>query len=466
MSNSAPRRRTAFVFITLVSAGALGLTGCATAAQSGAAASVSGLAAAEAAGLNVSLYKQAVAEAKSVASDKNLGGNLDYIGGQSGSQAQTLEAAYKAFTDATGTKITYTQSGSSVGTTAAIQSRITAGNSPDIVDLSLGQAKAFAKQGYTVDLTKTIGASTLADNYAPSLLTSLSYKGKVFGVTQGFSNFMIWYDPKSYTGPVSPTSWKQVVDWTNSAASKGTAPWCIAEEAGGGSGFPGTQFIETLFAKTYGPQAVADWADGTLPWTSDKVKGAWQEFGSIALDNSKVSGGVTGALSTNISTGSNGLVSSPAGCQADLWGSWVPGVIGKDVQPETNLSFYQVPGVVAKYASTEIYNAGATVVLKSSPASRAFIKFLASSQAQALIGSANIWTVANKKVPTSAYTSPLLKKAAGIYFGSSVSLVAPPDIVASSAVDAAFNKGVMSYLADPSTLDSVLASIEAASKAA
>ena len=104
-------------------------------------------------------------------------------------------------------------------------------------------------------------------------------------------------------------------------------------------------------------------------------------------------------------------------------------------------------------------------MLKSSPASRAFIKFLASSQAQALIASANIWTVANKNVPTSTYTSPLLKKAAGIYFGNSVSLVAPPDIMASSAVDAAFNKGVMGYLANPSTLDSVLASIEAASKA-
>jgi alpha-glucoside transport system substrate-binding protein len=464
MSIHAPRRRNALVFIALLSAGALGLTGCATAEQSGATASASGVTAAKTAGLSVSLYKKAVAEAKSAAGGKKLGGTLDYIGGQSGSQAQTLQAAYRAFTDATGTKITYTQSGSSVSTTAAIQSRIAAGNPPDLVDLSLGQAKAFAKQGYTLDLTKTIGSSTLADNYAPSLLTSLSYKGKVFGVTQGFSNFMVWYNPKTYTGPTSPSSWKEVTDWTDSAAAKGSSPWCIAEEAGGGSGFPGTQFIETLFAKTYGPQAVSDWADGTLSWTSDKVKGAWQEFGKIALDDSKVAGGVTGSLSTNIATGSNGLISSPAGCQTDLWGSWVPGVIGKGVEPGTNLSFFQVPGVVSKYASTEIYNAGATVVLKSTAASRAFIKFLASSQAQALIGSADIWTVANKKVSSSAYSSPLLKKAAGIYFGNSVSLVAPPDIMASSAVDAAFNKGVMSYLADPSTLDDVLATIEAASK--
>ena len=465
MSTSVPRRRSAFVFIALVSAGALALTGCATAEQSGATASASGIAAAKAAGLSTSLYKAAVTEAKSAAGGKKLGGTLDYIGGQSGSQAQTLQAAYRAFTDATGTKITYTQSGSSVSTTAAIQSRITAGNPPDLVDLSLGQAKAFAAKGFTLDLTKTIGKSTLDANYAPSLLTSLSNDGKVFGVTQGFSNFMVWYNPKSYTGPTAPKSWKELTDWTETAASKGTAPWCIAEEAGAGSGFPGTQFIETLFAKTYGPKAVSDWADGTLPWTSDQVKSAWKSFGEIALDDSKVSGGVTGALSTNIATGSNGLISTPAGCQADLWGSWVPGVIGKGVEPGTNLSFFQVPGVVAKYASTEIYNAGATVVLKSSPTSRAFIKFLASSQAQALIGSADIWTVANKKVTADAYTSPLLKKAAGIYFGDSVSLVAPPDIMASSAVDAAFNKGVMAYLADPSSLDSVLASIEAAAKA-
>lgn len=462
--NTGTRRRTV-AGIALVAVAALGLAACATGEESGADGnSSSGEAQAVAAGMDATLYKAAVAEARSIAGDEKLAATLDYVGGQSGGEAQTLETAYMAFTDGTGTKINYAQSGSSVATTAAIRARIAAGNPPDVTDQSLGQARQYAQEGHTADLSTIIGDSTLADNYPSGLLQDLSVNGQVFGVPQGFSNFMVWYNPQNYTGPTAPTTWKEVADWTTSSAADGAVPWCNAQEAGAGSGFPGTQFIQTLFAKANGPEAVTAWSTGVLPWTSPKVKSAWEEFGAIALDDSKVAGGVTGSLSTSIAIGSNGLIASPSTCQADLWGSWVPGLIGDGVEPETNIDFYQVPGIVAEFASTEVYNAGATIVLKESPTSTAFIKWIASSQAQALLASADLWTVANTNVPTSTYGSPLLQKAAGIYFSDNVTLVAPPDIMAGGAVTAAFNKGVVSYLSDPGSLDDVLATIEKASK--
>lgn len=419
---------------------------------------------AEAVGMDPALYLAAVEAAKTIAGDAKLDPTLEYVGGNSGSEGAILEALYQAFTDGTGTVINYSGTGASTVTAAALQSRVQAGNPPDLVDMSLGVAKSYAADGYTLDLTKTIGADVLAAGYAPSLLDSLSYDGKVFGITQGFSNFMIWYNPEVYSGPKAPTSWKEMADWTDKLAAEGKPAWCNAQEAGGGSGFPGTQFIQSLFAKMYGPEMVTKWANGELPWTSPEVKSAWEAFGSIAADDKKVAGGVAGSLSTSMAIGSNGLIANPPTCEAVLWGSWVPGLIGEGVVPEKNLDFIPIPGDKPEFATTEIYNAGATVVLKDTPTTEAFIKFLASTPAQTLLASADHWTVANKAVPADTYKSPLLKKTAATYFNDTTKLVAPPDIMSSAAVVAAFNRGVMTYLQDTSKLDEVLASIEDAAK--
>ena len=57
---------------------------------------------------------------------------------------------YQAFTDATGTKITYT---GTQDTNSIVQSRVQAGNPPAIADLSLGVADGYAKQGKLMNLS-------------------------------------------------------------------------------------------------------------------------------------------------------------------------------------------------------------------------------------------------------------------------------------------------------------------------
>lgn len=447
-------RRSAIVAAATVTA-ALAFTGCASnqqaASQPGAASST--------AGLDKTLYAKAVAEAKKDAGGKQLGGSIEYIGPNGGAEGAILEAEYKAFTDATGTKIAYT---GTQDVNNIVQSRSQAGNPPAIADLSIGVAQQYAAKGKLMNLSSVIGDSTLKANYNQSLLDGASANGKVFGVYQGFSNFMMWYNPQEYTGPKNPTSWQQVTDWTNTEAAKGTPTFCIAEESGAGSGFPGAQFIEILFAKKYGPDLLKQWGEGKLPWTSPQVKDAWQMFGSIATDPKKVSGGVTGSLAASIATGSNGLIANPPTCQADVWGSWVPGLIGSGVKPGVNLDFYQVPPSNPQYKNTEIFQTTVATAFQDNAKTRAFMKFIASAPAQALLASADHWTVSNKNVPASTYKSALLQRAAKTYFGDNVTLATGPNVMANAATSAAFYKGVISYLQNPDSLDTVLATIQKA----
>jgi len=427
------------------------LAGCASAEQSGESATVDRT--------DAGLYEAAVAKAKEIVGDATLDASIEYIGPNGGAEGDVLKSVYKAFTEGTGTDVSYT---GTQDINSIVQSRVQAGNPPDIADLAPGVALNYANDGKLMDLSDVIGDDELAANYSQGLLDSASADGSVFGVYQGFSNFMVWYNPEQYTGPTEPESWQELVDWTDEQAATGTPVWCIAEEAGAGSGFPGAQFIENIFAKTYGPDLLRQWGSGELKWTSDEVTSAWEAFGAIATDDTKVSGGVTGSLASPIATGYNGLIAEPATCQLALWGSWVPGLIGAGVRPAENLDFFAVPGSNPEFATTEIFQTTVASAFNDTPTTQAFMKFIASTEAQALLASADQWPVSNKNVPSDTYDSVLLQKAADTYFGDDVTLAIGPNVMANAAVQGAFFKGVVSYLQDPSALDSVLATIQAA----
>lgn len=453
MSASIVRHRRRTLTIAGLALGAILLSSCATPEQA------SQGPGADEVELDADLRATAVEAATAIADGQELSGSIEYIGPNGGREGAILQAVYAAFTEATGVTVNYT---GSQDTNNIVQSRVQSGNAPDVADLSLGVAQSYAEQGETLDVGDMIGDA--AGEYAQPLLDAASYDGTLFGVYQGFSNFMLWYNPTTYTGPENP-DWQQVADYTDQLAADGQTAWCIAEEAGAGSGFPGAQMIEALFAKTYGPDALRAWGEGELAWTSAEVKAAWETFGAIATDDAKVNGGVTGSLAESIATGSNALVADPAGCQFDIWGSWVPGLIGADAKPGENIDFFPVPAANPEYASTEIYQTTVSTPFVDSPEVRAFMAYIASSEAQALLASADQWTVANQEVPTDTYDSVLLQKAAESYFGDDVVLSAGPNVLADAATGSAFWKGVVSYLQEPSSLDAVLQSIQDASGA-
>ncbi len=450
-SPAAPQRRLCAVLALPLAIG-LALTGCvASDTQAGA---TNGSERTDA-----SLYEKAVAKAKDISGGAKLASSLEYVGPNGGAEGDVLQSVYKAFTEATGTQVKYT---GTQDLNSIVQSRVQAGNAPDIADLQLGVARDYAKQGKLMDLDTVVGKTELRSNYSQSLLDGASFDGKVFGIYQGFNNFMLWYNPEQYSGPKDPRTWQEIVDWSRRQATAGKPTWCIAEEAGGFSGYPGAQFIENLFAKKYGPEKLRQWGSGQLPWTSPEVKDAWQMFGEIATDGSTISGGVQGSISAPIATGYNGLIAEKATCQMALWGSWVPGLIGDGVRPGKNLDFFRVPGDNPQFSSTEIFQTTVAVGFKDTPTTRAFLKFIQSPEAQALLASADQWPVSNLKVPADTYKSPLLQKAAKAFFDDKVTLAVGPNVMANAAVNGAFYKGVLTYLQDPSSLDAVLARIQAA----
>lgn len=414
--------------------------------------------------LTPDLISAARDKAASIAGGQKIGGSLEIINENGGREGAILQAALAPFTEATGVTIKFT------GTSDynnVISSRLKAGNPPDIGTQNLGAIQQYLKSTKLLNLSDAIGATDLQKNFSQATLDSLSVDGKVYAMYQGFSNYELWYNPQNYDGPKDGT-WSDVQAWTDKTASAGKTPWCISEESGPATGAVGSQWIQELFIKKFGAQKSKDWGTGKLPWTSPEVKSAFEMFGAVAAKDPNVNGGVAGSLSESTSKGYGALVADPAKCSAVMWGTWTPSLIAaasKGIEPGKNLDFVRVPASDPQYANTEAFNANALFAFKDTPATRAFMKYIASTEEQTLLASAGNWVVSNKNVPSTAYPNALLQKVAKTYFGSDVSVALAPGNLASSGVKTAFWQGVVSYLKDPSSLDGVLARIQQAQTA-
>jgi alpha-glucoside transport system substrate-binding protein len=408
--------------------------------------------------LNPQFLKAAKTEATRIVNGKKLGGSISVIGDNTGSEGALIEAFYKPFEEATGVTINYTGSSDSA---SLINTRVSSGNAPEIATMQPGQLAEHARKDHLLDLSYM--ASALGKDFTKGTLAIGQVDGKQYGVFQGFNPAMVWYNPKVYSGPKSPTSWQSLVDWTDQNAKAGKATWCNSQAAGASSGFPGMEFIESLFLKENGAAATDAWGRGEIKWTDPRVKSAFQDFGAVVGADAKVAGGVKGSISQDVGTGSNGLVSNPAKCEAVLWNAWTDGLIKdstSNVKPGTNLDFFKVPALNQKYATDEMEASSLTFAFKDTPATRAFMQYIASSQAQTLLASANHWPVSNTKVPTSAYTDPLMKKIATTYFTDSTKFAAGPEGLGTTGVITQFQKAVVAYLQNPSQLDSILENVQ------
>jgi alpha-glucoside transport system substrate-binding protein len=403
----------------------------------------------------------AISEAKKLAEGQKLVESIEFIGSDSGVEGEALEKLYKAFTDGSGVAVRYN---GTKDADAIIQSRVQAGNPPNVAVMQIGNAFSYAKEGKLTDLGASFG-DELKKNFEQALLDDASYEGKVIGVYQGFNNFMVWYNPKTYSGPANPTSWQEMVEWTKAQGDAGSTAWCAAENAGAATGFPGQQMLENLFLKKYGPDKYREWGEGKLAWTSPEVKDAFKMFGEVFGNDKYVAGGVAGSLADPIATGYNGLTADPPTCQAALWADWVPGLIGDTAVPGETIDFVRVPASDPQWDKAEMFQAAIVAAFTDDATTMTFLKWLQSTPAQAYLASLNQWPVANKNVAPETYSSATLQKISATYFGSSgMQLAVGPNLLDSADTANAFYAGVVSYLQKPDQLDKVLEGIQATVK--
>ncbi len=407
-------------------------------------------------------------DACSVLADKykNIGGTVDVLATWGGAEQDSFMAMVQPYEKCTGVNVQYE------GTrdlNAVLTTRVQGGNPPDIAGLpGPGQLIQYAQGGSLVALNNVLDMNQLQQQYDSGWLDLATVNNNLYGVfIKASVKSQIWYNPKAFqaAGYQVPQTWSDLQALEQKMISDGNAPWCVALESGAASGWPGTDWIEDFMLQEYGVQTYDQWWQHQIPWTSDQVKTAWQDFGNIVNDPKMVYGGQQYVLSTNFGEAPYPLFSNPPGCYMTHSADFITGFITSqfpDLQAGTDYNFFPFPPKGSGQEPVEI--AGDLFgMFNDTPQSEALIQWLTSPQAQSIWAARGGFLSANKSVPNSVYPDELTRKEAQMIATAPAVRFDASDLMP-EAVNNAFWSGILDYVSSPNNLNSTLQQIESVAK--
>ncbi|TFG63202.1 MAG: carbohydrate ABC transporter substrate-binding protein, partial [Spirochaetales bacterium] len=335
-----------------------------------------------------------------------------------GQELEVFKEMLKPFEAKTGIKVEYE------GTRdldAVLTTRVEAGNPPDIAGLpGPGKMAEFARARKLVDLSTVLDMNVVKRDYGQSWIDLGTVDGTYVGLfTKASIKGLIWYSPKQQkaSGFTIPKTWDEMLAVSKAIAAKGVKPWAIGIESGAASGWVGTDWLENIFLKMYGPAKYKDWYDGKLSWTSAEMKAVWMAFGQIVADPNMIYGGKQYVLSTNFGQAPQPLFTNPPGAAFHHQASFIVGFIKEmfpDVKPMEDYNFFQFPSINAAYAKSVEAGGDVFGMFRDTPQARELMKYLASPEAQAYWVSGTGALSPNKGVSLVFYPDDISKQSAKI----------------------------------------------------
>lgn len=401
-------------------------------------------------------------------------------------EMSAFQAVVDAFEDATHHTIQVDVE-SSRDEDEVLQSGIQDGDPPNLAVLpNPGALKQYVSQGYVTALDKLQDGSLqqqitsdLTDDFGRlwNQVIDAGTTDPYAVVVKAAVKSLIWHGPGA-TRPAGPLNdWGQLLAQAGTIAGPNVAPWCIGLSDVSTAGWPGTDWIEDILlhqtdART-DAQTYDSWVDGTTSWTSDQVSAAWQSWGQLLSGAGQVYGGDLNALAMPAGdTDDSMFAPSGPGC-AMSHGAGLE-TSGSVTAKPGEYGYFAFPGA----ALDKTYEVSADVmgIFDDTPQAEQFAAFLASVQGQ------TIWPA---RQPDSAFSADIAADAQsvlsadyaqdkdeiapgieGILTDPQATLCYDASDLMPPTMEAAFERAVLEYVADPSSLPSILSELNTVQKAA
>jgi alpha-glucoside transport system substrate-binding protein len=305
----------------------------------------------------------------------------------------------------------------------------------------------------------------IRQDYAQTWIDFASYNGKLYGVLpKANSKGTVWYNPKQFqaNGYTTPTTWTDMVTLSNKIASSGKYPWSMGMASGASSGWPASDWIDQIYLSTNGPDMVDKWVAHKIPWTDPTIKNAFQMFGQIASGNHYINGAPQSILATAFQDASYLPYDTPPKAYMYYLGDFTAGFITTQfptLKPGTDYNFFTFPTINSQYAGAVTGGADMIFALKDNNGTRQFMQFMATAEAQTIWIKQGGASSVNKSVPLSAYPDLVQLNAAKQLADATIFRSSPDDLMP-TAMESAYWKATLTYIANPGQLDSILSGLE------
>jgi len=351
-----------------------------------------------------------------------------------------------------------------------LNTRVRGNNPPDVTGSpGKSQFNTLAQQGKIVALDNILDMTQIHQNYAQTWLDYVSVNGKLYGILpKANSKGTIWYNPKQFSaqGYTIPQTWDALVALSNQIASSGKYPWSMGVASGAASGWPACDWIDQIYLSLNGPDMVDKWIAHQIPWTDSSVKNAFQMFGQIAHGSHYINGAPQAILATGFQEASYLPYDSPPKAYLYYLGDFALGFITTQfpsLQAGTDFNFFPFPTINTAYAGSVTGGADVMFAMKDNDATRSYMQFLSSAEAQTIWIKQGGASSVNKAVSLSDYPNLVQANAAKQLVTASIFRPSPDDQMP-TAMESAYWKASLVYIANPGQLDSILSGLESVAK--
>lgn len=340
-------------------------------------------------------------------------GNVDALLIWGAEEIDDFDAMTKPWIDDTGNTLDFT---STRDINSVLTTRVAGGNPPDVAfPAALGIFRDLAGEGELTPLSECPGLEeqVLAD-YSDAVIDLGTVDGTLYGVFMKAGNKgTIWYSPpqfaaNGYEPLTADSTFADLIALTEQIAADGNTPWSDAQEIGGGSGFPGSDWVQQIVLGEFGPDVYDQWVAHEIPYNDPQIKEAWEKFGQIVLNPDYVLGGPDQVLATRFSEGSIPLFTDPPLAFMHYMGSFNAGFITdptlgfpEGLEPGVDFDFMPFPG------GGVTGDANIMMLFNSDPETCSFAQWMASAEAQEIWVARGGFTSLNTNVSLDAYPTEL-----------------------------------------------------------
>lgn len=258
------------------------------------------------------------------------------LGAFGGDEQKLFEASLADFEKDTGINVQYTADNDF---TTTIKQKVNSGDAPDIgLFPQPGGLLEFAADGKVNPIDAYLDYDKLDATLIPGMLDASRYQGRVYGAPMRLAvKSLVWYpkpafEDKGYS--TEPTSIQDLEKETKKIQADGVAPWCMGWESDQSTGWVGTDWIEELVLRMYGPDVYDQWVKHQIPFNDERIVKAFDEFGKVAKANGQVLGGTKGILNTAFADAMNPAFSADPTCYLMRQGNFATGFFPEPVKKD------------------------------------------------------------------------------------------------------------------------------------
>ncbi|GCD91231.1 ABC transporter substrate-binding protein [Nocardioides sp. LS1] len=349
-----------------------------------------------------------------------------------------------------------------------IITKIQSGDTPDIALVPQpGVVSQMNQLGAIKSLDDAVDMSSLQSSMMPGTLESGTIDGKLYGLLVSANvKGLVFYNKKDWAKKGYDASSVKDFASLESLASKmqanGDTPWCFGIESDTATGWPATDWLETLVMKQSGADAYNSWVAHDIPFDDTVVKDAGAEMEKLLFGDGSVLGGIKSATSTNFGEAGTPMFDSPSKCEMLVQGSFITGFFPKPVVADldANVGVFGFPPATAGGENPVEGGGDLLTMLNDSANVKKVVGYLSETDIGNDAAPSSSFFSPHKDFDTSLYPNQVTKDEADYAYTASTFLFDGSDSMPAEVGTGSFWKEMTAWISGDEDLNTALKNIQ------